>query len=139
MMFFGGKGKTVILVEKAKRLAERGEHVTFIVVHDQKPRNQKSLASDNFLLRSLEAQFAGMRTVYLEFANIWKVLKIVHQLMKANVHIFLDEFSFQEVEDDPGAATKMLQYVASFQLPQVLNCKIRAHEAIFKMFVVPGV
>ena len=82
----------MILVEKAKRLASRGEDVIFIVAFHDKTQHR----ANNFLCQSLEKQFAAFSNVELWFTPIEDVVATLETLTRTNprVNLFVDELSF---------------------------------------------
>ena len=115
----------MILVEKAKRLAEMGERVVFIVAFsDYDKREKKSVTvskSNHFLYQSLHHIFAEYQKIALEFVNVWKVLDKVNYLMTIDVHIFVDEFSFAGYSElDEKADT----YAKSFRIGKVITINV---------------
>ena len=121
-------GKTVILTEKARRLAEQGRNVTFIVSFDDynlatKQREPLS-ASDHFLYRDLTSRFAHCREhLTLEFVNVWRVWERVSEIAVASVesgdevNIFVDEYSFNFPLSEGGVSKT--EFVPALTVPEV--------------------
>ena len=111
-------GKTVVLVEKAKRLARRGEKVAFLLCYNpQGTECSEVSSSEHFLYQELRSRFADCgENLTLEFVKICKVMERITQLAggRDSVNIFVDEYSYgahprHSDKDSP-----------SFVLPEVL-------------------
>lgn len=95
-----------MLIEKARRLAEQGRRVVFIVAFNDWSEAKKARIevgeSDHFLFQDLRSRFAKLKTVTLEFVHLMKVGDRVRELAseKEEVNIFVDEFGgFESTED----------------------------------------
>ena len=126
MLFLHHAGKTVILVEKAKTLAEQGERVVFIVCwedEDFSGKKEAVRAEDHFLFQDLRLRFAKFGdTVTLEFVAESQVGRRISELATEATHIFVDEFSGRAAYDSATAIT----------LPKVRNkeCRICFFERV---------
>ena len=87
-------GKTVVLIEKAKRLANSGRMVFFIIGFDHMEAKDEISATDHFLYQYLRAQFAKMKNVGLKLTPMWELKSVMDKLMGRNVNIIVDELTF---------------------------------------------
>ena len=115
----------MILLEKAKRLAESGDSVHFIVAYDDiyqftltkgEPNRVDFSEKDHFLFQSIRKQLAPFENIRVECIHVWEVLPRVNTLMaEGNTHVFVDEFRLE-----PGVNfRKVEEYVMSLEIPEV--------------------
>ena len=108
----------MILIERAKRLAESGEKLVFIVCYDLKNKDEQALeASDHFLFQWFKRQFAKYENITLEFYRVWDAVNRIEELMSLGENVFADEFSFESIWDDRGNNADIL--VESLVVPEV--------------------
>ena len=108
----------MILVEKAKRLAESGEKLVFIVCYDLKNKDEQALeASDHFLFQWFKRQFAKYENITLEFYRVWDAVDRIEELMILGENVFVDEFSFESDQNAQGNNADIL--AESMIVPEV--------------------
>ena len=108
----------MILVEKAKQLAESGQKLAFIVCYDLERVDDPPLCADNhFLFQWFRKEFAEHEIISLEFYRVWDAVNRIEELMSLGENVFADEFSFESIWDDRGNNADIL--VESLVVPEV--------------------
>ena len=111
-------GKTVLLVEKAKRLAEKGEKVVFIIArHDYntaKGSSMKVAEKEHFLHQHLKRELSGYENITFQYESVLKVLDKAKQFMNSGYHVFIDEFTYEAKQN-----LNFRKSAKKFRVPQV--------------------
>ena len=110
------------MIEKARRLAESGQKVTYLICYDSfdlaKRQHVEIKKEDHFLFQTLQERFSET-DVKLEFVSVTKVMIRINRLIEEENNIFVDEFSFEYKKFDPEVRKEIASCAASLHLPIV--------------------
>ena len=110
------------MMEKSLQLAESGEKVAYLLCYDTfdlaKSQHVKIKQTDHFLFQTLEERFRNTK-VHLEFVSVRTVMGRVNQLIQEDVHMFVDEFSFEYNKFDPVIRREIISCTGKVKLPSV--------------------
>ena len=115
-------GKTVIMIEMARKLADSGQKVTYLLCYDTfdlaKKEHVEIKKEDHFLFQTLQERFKDSK-VQLEFVSVRNVICRVNELIASAYNVFVDEFSFEYTKFDSQVRKEVMSCSAMLSLPSV--------------------